>query len=134
MFTLGMGSTAEGREERLAELIPAVAKQYDITAIAGTHRDIHGDNSHSLRGFLFKEGRFAFSERLTFSVYDRIGAGDAFASGIIHGELERFEPERTVNFAAVAGMLAHTVAGDTPMASEGDVFRAMESTIGDVER
>lgn len=134
MLTLGMGSAAEGREERLAELIPSVAKQYGITAIAGTHRDIHGDNSHSLRGFLFKEGRFAFSERLTFSVYDRIGAGDAFASGIIHGELEQFEPERTVNFAAVAGMLAHTVAGDTPMASEGDVFRAMESTIGDVER
>ncbi|RCX22625.1 2-dehydro-3-deoxygluconokinase [Fontibacillus phaseoli] len=134
MFTLGMGTSAEGREERLAELIPAVAKQYEISTIAGTHRDIHGDNSHSLRGFLFKEGHFTHSERLRFSVYDRIGAGDAFASGIIHGELEQFEPERTVNFAAVAGMLAHTVAGDTPMASEGDVIRAMENSIGDVER
>ncbi|MEF2964896.1 sugar kinase [Paenibacillus sp. M1] len=134
MLTLGMHTAAKERDEQLAELIPLVAERYGIRAIAGTHREIHGDNSHSLRGFLYKDGKLVRSKRLTFSVYDRIGAGDAFASGIIHGELERFEAERTVNFAAAAGMLAHTVAGDTPMASEQDVLRAVESSVGDVER
>lgn len=137
MLTLGMNTVAgQSREEQLAELIPAVADKYGIPVIAGTHRDIHGNgqNTHSLRGFLFKDGGFAFSERLTFSVYDRIGAGDAFASGIIHGELEGFAPETTVNFAAAAAMLAHTVAGDTPTATEAEIFRAMESGTRDVER
>lgn len=135
LLTLGMTTNQQEREKQLKELIPVVADNYGISVIAGTHRQIHGDNSHSLRGFLFKGGRFAFSEQLTFSVYDRIGAGDAFASGIIHGELEGYEAGQTVRFAAAAGMLAHTVPGDTPMATEADVLRAMEqSAAGDVER
>lgn len=135
MLTLGMSTAKQEREEQLAELIPAVAADYGISAIAGTHRSIHGDNSHSLRGFLHKGGRLVFSDLLTFSVYDRIGAGDAFASGIIHGELEGFAPEQTVRFAAVAGMLAHTVPGDTPLATEAEILRAMEQSFaGDVER
>ncbi|MGG3454313.1 MULTISPECIES: sugar kinase [Paenibacillus] len=135
MLTLGMTTARQEREDQLAELIPAVAESYGISAIAGTHRQIHGDNSHSLRGFLYKGGRLVYSDQLTFSVYDRIGAGDAFASGIIHGELEGFAPERTVRFAAAAGMLAHTVPGDTPIATEAEILRAMEqSAAGDVER
>lgn len=134
MNTLGMSTQQEQREEQLKELIPLVAAQYQIPVIAGTHRSIHGDNSHSLRGFLYKNQRFAFSDMLTFSVYDRIGAGDAFASGIIHGELAGFLPEKTVAFAAAAGMLAHTVSGDTPMSTEEEILRAMTRSAGDVER
>ncbi|MUG43810.1 sugar kinase [Paenibacillus woosongensis] len=134
MNTLGMGTLQEQREDQLKELIPLVAAQYHIPVIAGTHRSIHGDNSHSLRGFLYKNQRFAFSDMLTFSVYDRIGAGDAFASGIIHGELAEFMPEKTVAFAAAAGMLAHTVSGDTPMSTEEEILRAMARSAGDIER
>ncbi|WP_106767891.1 sugar kinase [Paenibacillus faecalis] len=134
LYTLGMVTDKTKREDQLIELIPAVSKRYSIEVIAGTHRSINSDNTHSLRGFLFKEGAFSFSDQLTFSVYDRIGAGDAFASGIIHGELEGFSSEKTVQFAAAAGMLAHTVSGDTPMASEAEILRAMTEAVGDVER
>lgn len=134
LFILGMSTTKEQREEQLIELIPAVAEQYQISVIAGTHRYIHSDNSHSLRGFLYKNQSFTFSDMLTFSVYDRIGAGDAFTSGIVHGELKGFPPEKTVRFAAAAGMLAHTVSGDTPLASEEEILRAMTESVGDVER
>lgn len=135
LLTLGMTATAEEREEQLIELIPQVAKRYNIAVIAGTHRFVHTDNSHSLRGFIYQDGQFAFSDLLTFSVYDRIGAGDAFASGIIHGVLEGIDPGKTVRFAAAAGMLAHTVTGDTPMATEAEIVRAMtQASAGDVER
>lgn len=134
IYTLGMVSEKTDRTEQLMELIPAVAKQYQVQVIAGTHRSINNDNTHTLCGFLFKNECFSFSEQLTFSVYDRIGAGDAFASGIIHGEMEGFPPEKTVRFAAASSMLAHTVSGDTPMASEMEIVRAMTESVGDVER
>ncbi|WP_405174931.1 sugar kinase [Paenibacillus sp. FSL H8-0261] len=134
IFILGISTEQAEREEQLIELIPAVAKHYDISVIAGTHRSIHGDNSHSLRGFLYKNQSFFFSDTLRFLVYDRIGAGDAYTSGIVHGELTGFTPEQTVRFAAAASMLAHTVEGDTPMASEADILRAMTLSVGDVER
>ncbi|MDQ0247717.1 2-dehydro-3-deoxygluconokinase [Bacillus fengqiuensis] len=134
MFVLGMKTEKEERTEQLMELIPAVAKKYNISSIAGTHRSINGNNTHSLQGFIFKNETFTFSKTLTFSVYDRIGAGDAYTSGIIHGEVEGFSPKKTVAFAATAGMLAHTVVGDTPMSSESDILRAMAESVSDVER
>ncbi|NUU59183.1 sugar kinase [Paenibacillus agri] len=134
LWTLGMSTDKEGRKAQLEELIPAVADEYGIKIIAGTHREIHGDNSHSLLGYIYKDQSLVFADPLRFSVYDRIGAGDAYASGIIHGELEGWPAEQTVRFAAVAGMLAHTISGDTPKASEGDILRAMTEAVGDVER
>lgn len=134
LHILGLSSSKTERREQLVELIPVVAERYGLSAVAGTHRSVNDDNTHSLTGYLFKDTKFYFSDMLTFSVYDRIGAGDAYASGIIHGELENYPPQQTVRFAAAAGMLAHTVAGDTPMATEGDILRAMTEAAGDIER
>ncbi|OAS87997.1 sugar kinase [Metabacillus litoralis] len=134
MFVLGMKTVKEDRGKQLMELIPTVAKTYNISVIAGTHRSINGDNTHSLRGFIFKNQTFTFSKTLTFSVYDRIGAGDAYTSGILHGEMEGFSLKKTVEFAAAAGMLAHTIVGDTPMSSESDILRVMTDSVGDIER
>lgn len=134
MLTLGMSTDKESRREQLMDLIPPVAVKYNIRAIAGTHRSINGDNTHSLQGYMYKDGRFTFAEPLSFAVHDRIGAGDAYTSGIIHGETEGWAPEETVAFAAAAGMLAHTIVGDTPMSSESDIRKAMAASIGDVER
>lgn len=134
MLTLGMATDKESRHEQLMDLIPKVAVKYNILAIAGTHRSINGDNTHMLHGYVYKGGRFAFAEPLSFAVHDRIGAGDAFTSGIIHGETEGWAPEETVAFAAAAGMLAHTIVGDTPMSSENDIRKAMTASVGDVER
>ncbi|WP_372636455.1 sugar kinase [Cohnella sp.] len=134
MYVLELPVTGTTREEQLEELVPQVASRYGISAAAGTHRSVNGDNTHSLRGYLYKDGRFNYSDTLIFAVYDRIGAGDAYASGILHGELSGFAPDYTVRYAAAAAMLAHTTAGDTPMASEREIVRAMTQAAGDVER
>ncbi|WP_164779792.1 sugar kinase, partial [Paenibacillus kobensis] len=130
MYVLGMQTDKETREEQLAALIPEVARRFGITVIAGTHRNVNADNTHSLRGFHYKNETLTSSELNTFAVYDRIGAGDAYASGIIHAELEGFAPDKAVRFAVSAAMLAHTIAGDTPLSSERDITRAMTESAG----
>ncbi|MCD1258049.1 sugar kinase [Paenibacillus athensensis] len=131
---LGMSSAQVQPRERLVELIPAVADAYGIRTIAGTMRGVNEDYTHTLQGFICKSGNFSFSRKLTFPVYDRIGAGDAFAAGIVHGELQGFSPATTVEFAAASAMLAHTYAGDISLASEADILRTMSKPAGDVER
>lgn len=131
---LGLTSEKASREEQLVELIPVVVERYGISVAAGTHRSVNADNTHSLQGYLYKGGQFYFSNKLRFSVYDRIGAGDAYTSGILHGEFDGYSPEKTVQFAAAAAMLAHTIVGDTPMSSESEILRAMEQVSGDIER
>lgn len=134
MYILGMKTVKQERKEQLQELIPTVAEKYNIPTIAGTHRDINEDNTHSLEGYLYKEDKFVFSRKVTFSVYDRIGAGDAYTSGILHGELSGYESGKTVEFAAAAGMLACTIVGDTPMSTEAEVLAAVTGDIGDIKR
>jgi len=131
---LGLKTDKTTREDKLAELIPVVADAYGLSAAAGTHRSVNPDNTHSLRGYLYKNGAFHLSDALTFPVYDRIGAGDAYAGGILHGELSGFSPEKTVRFAAAAAMLAHTTVGDTPVSGEAEILQAMTRTAGDIER
>ncbi|WP_152657176.1 sugar kinase [Oceanobacillus sp. CFH 90083] len=134
LYILGVETEKTKRKDQLQDVIPKVAAKYSIPMIAGTHREINEDNTHSLEGYLYKEDKFVFSSELTFPVYDRIGAGDAYTSGILHGELSGFAPEKTVSFAAVAGMLACTIVGDTPMATEAEILAAMSGSVGDVKR
>lgn len=134
LYILGMETAETSREEQLKDLIPKVAKHFDIQTIAGTHRGINSDNTHSLQGYMYKDGQFHFSEKISFSVYDRIGAGDAYTSGILHGELAGFSHEKTVQFAAAAGMLACTIVGDTPMSTEAEILSGMTGTIDDIKR
>lgn len=134
LHVLGMATNEQDRAAQLEELIPQVAEKYKLSAIAGTHRTINEDHTHTLRGYLYKEGQFYYSSALTFAVYDRVGAGDAYASGIIHGELAGLEPAHVVEFAAYAAMLAHTIAGDTPQATEQEVLNAMQNSTRDVSR
>jgi 2-dehydro-3-deoxygluconokinase len=134
IYILGMETEKTTKEEQLKDLIPKVAEKFGIQTVAGTHRAINSDNTHSLRGYMYKDGTFIFSENISFSVYDRIGAGDAYTSGILHGELAGFPNEKTVRFAAAAGMLACTIVGDTPMSTETEILSAMAGTIEDIKR
>jgi 2-dehydro-3-deoxygluconokinase len=54
-------------------------------------------------------------------VVDRIGGGDAFTAGIIHGTLSGWDPRRTVEFAAAAACLKHSIPGDFNLVSEEEV-------------
>ncbi|TDQ40821.1 sugar kinase [Aureibacillus halotolerans] len=132
--TLGLTSRYTDRADQLEELIPQVADKYAISVIAGTHRTVHSDNRHSIRGYLWKAGRFAYAEPPAFAVHDRIGSGDAFASGILHGELTKLPAEDTVAFAATSNILACTITGDTPMATVEDIRQAMRGHTTDVSR
>ncbi|MBJ6361179.1 sugar kinase [Paenibacillus sp. GCM10012307] len=144
MFTLGMETEECDRIAQLEHLIPQVAREFGIRTIAGTHRQINGDHTHTLTGYIYKtetetdrevgDSGFTYSMPLTFPVYDRVGAGDAYASGIIHAQLLGYESEYAVEYAAAAAMLAHTVHGDTPISSEADVVKAMSGRTRDIER
>lgn len=58
-------------------------------------------------------------------IADRIGAGDAFAAGLIHG-LDLFaETEKALAFAVAASCLKHSLPGDFNLASEIEVLALM---------
>lgn len=131
---LGIGTGEYDRITQMKQAIPEVAKRFGIGTVAGTQREINADHTHALTGYIYHQGTFVFSRKMTFPVYDRIGAGDVFASTIIHGELQQYPQEHTVNMAVAAAMLAHTTQGDTALFTENEVLRALSDHPSDVER
>ena len=60
-------------------------------------------------------------------IFDRVGGGDSFASGLIYGFLSADKgPQWAVECGAAHGALAMTTPGDTSMATLKEVIRVME--------
>jgi 2-dehydro-3-deoxygluconokinase len=61
--------------------------------------------------------------RYDVRIVDRVGAGDAFAAGIIYALLTGREPQDALRFAVAAGALKHTIPGDVNRVSVDEVDR-----------
>ena len=64
--------------------------------------------------------------RENLEIYDRVGGGDSFASGLIYGFLAGKGPQEAVEYGAAHGALAMTTPGDTTMATLKEVEAAMK--------
>jgi 2-dehydro-3-deoxygluconokinase len=59
--------------------------------------------------------------RNDLEIFDRVGGGDGFASGLFFGLLNGDDPQRAVELGAAHGALAMTTPGDTSMATRSEV-------------
>ncbi len=64
--------------------------------------------------------------RENLEIFDRVGGGDSFASGLIYGLLENKGAQWAVECGAAHGALAMTTPGDTTMATLSEVERVMK--------
>ncbi len=69
-----------------------------------------------------------------YGIVDRIGAGDAFAAGVLHGLIRSFDPQKAIDFAAAAACLKHSIPGDFNLASAADVELLLSEQRTDVRR
>lgn len=131
---LGMQTNKTNRKEQIVELIPHIAKRHNIKIIAGTIRQNTKSNENQIEGYLFQDSAFSFSRAYTFQVLERVGGGDGFASGIIHGLVHKFSMNDTIEFAMAAGVLAQTTPGDSPMCTDSEVWALVNNYRTDIER
>ena len=75
------------------------------------------------------------SRKREFEVLDRVGSGDAFTAGILHGLLQNREDIRAaVEFGMAAFVLKHYIAGDILTMSESQIVEFLENQNKDVNR
>jgi 2-dehydro-3-deoxygluconokinase len=68
-------------------------------------------------------------------ITDRIGAGDAFAAGLIHGLLSCMPLQTALDFGVAASALKHTIVGDFNLSSQQEILALMNgNTNGRVQR
>jgi 2-dehydro-3-deoxygluconokinase len=72
--------------------------------------------------------------RENLEIFDRVGGGDSFASGLVYGFLMGMGPQYAVECGAAHGALAMTTPGDTTMANLSEVERVMKGGTARVAR
>ena len=70
----------------------------------------------------------------SLEIYDRVGGGDSFASGLIYGLLEGLDLDEALAYGVAHGALAMTTPGDTSMATHAEVERLVAGRAPRVER
>lgn len=104
--------------------------------MACTQRSAHSVDHHSLAAMLLgRDGSRALApaEQLT-AIVDRIGGGDAFAAGVLHGLIEGFDSDATIRFGLAAGCLKHSIPGDFNPVGVADVAALVGEGKFDVRR
>ena len=94
-----------------------VAKLPQIKVVATTLREVHSTNRHSWSAVAWMNGKTYLAPTAELDVYDRVGGGDGFASGLIYGMLSGLEPDEAVRLGWAHGALLTTFPGDTTMAN-----------------
>jgi 2-dehydro-3-deoxygluconokinase len=143
-FTAALGFPVVGLDEHHSKLdasgfkkmIESVVKAYpNLAVIATTLRHAKTATLNDWGALCYADGRFYEAPvRENLEIYDRVGGGDSFASGLIYGLLLGKDPQWCVECGAAHGALAMTTPGDTTMATLDEVAQAMTSRTARIER
>jgi 2-dehydro-3-deoxygluconokinase len=117
-------------------MIEAVLKQFpNFKVTATTLRVVKSASVNDWGAICCAGGKFyEATQRNSLEIFDRVGGGDSFASGLIYGLLTTGDPQLALEYGAAHGALAMTTPGDTSMASLAEVENLMRGGGARVER
>jgi 2-dehydro-3-deoxygluconokinase len=143
-FTAALGFKVENVDESFSNvesdsfkrMIDLAVKEYpNFAVVATTLRNAKTATRNDWGALCYVDGQFYEAQtRPDLEIYDRVGGGDSFASGLIYGFLADKGPKWAVECGAAHGALAMTTPGDTSMATLAEVEKAMRGGGARVER
>jgi len=134
-LVLGREFTGDARERRRAAADAAFTAFPTLEALYCTIRTTESAERQTLSAAMLVQGgeRMSRSHRLD-GIVDRVGSGDAFAAGVLHGRLAGLADQDTLELAAAAAVLKHSIPGDFNLATLADVERLAAADPRDIER
>src|SRR5574344_930411 len=143
-FTAALGLEVKGVDKNLTTLpIDSFAKMIDTAVaafpnfkvVATTLRSVKSATVNDWSALCWYKGQLHQSiARPGLEIYDRVGGGDSFASGLVYGFLTFDDAEKAVNYGAAHGALAMTTPGDTSMATKADIEKMVGGGSARVDR
>ncbi len=101
----------------------------NVAMVASTLRGVETAGRNDWCGALLDGDRMHVARPMDgLDIYDRIGGGDGFASGIIHALLAGKDAGAAVEYGVAHGALAMTTPGDTSMATLAEVEALVAGT------
>jgi 2-dehydro-3-deoxygluconokinase len=131
-------SSAELNEQGYFKLSEKLKKKYNFDAVAITLRESYSASRNGWSALMLddKECKKPYrSKRYDIQIVDRVGGGDAFASGLIFGLLTKEDSREVLEFAVGASCLKQTIPGDFNLVTVEEVQKLISGDAsGRVER
>lgn len=93
-------------------VMAALSTRFGIETVAFTQRTGNSANRNTLGGILLTAGEFYRAAPIAVDIVDRVGGGDCFDAGLLHGILNEWSPQEMIEFANACNAYKHTVRGD----------------------
>jgi 2-dehydro-3-deoxygluconokinase len=143
-FTAALGFPVADLDTQHSNLDPAnfermiekVVRQFpNLAVVATTLRHAKTATLNDWGAIGYHDGHFYTAPmRENLEIFDRVGGGDSFVSGLAYGFLSGKDPQWAVECGAAHGALAMTTPGDTSMASLAEVLQVMKTRTARIER
>lgn len=111
-----------------------VERYPNLKCIARHVRYAHSGSENSLKAYMWYKGETFESKLFTFNILDRVGGGDAFASGLIYAMMHNYDPEDIVNFAVASSAIKHTIRGDANITDDARTIWNLMNMNFDIKR
>jgi len=119
---LGNEFSGEGEARRREAAEAAFERFPNVQLIASTARHIDDADRHRIAARVdTRDGGFQTEELAVCGIVDRIGTGDAFAAGVLHGLLSGADQERIARYGLALACLKHGLPGDASLFGQADI-------------
>ena len=103
-------------------IFKAMAKEFGFKYVISTLRESFSATHNGWKAMIYNGEEFYESKRYDINpIIDRVGGGDSFSGGIIHGLLTKPNQGAALEFAVAASALKHTINGDFNLVSVDEV-------------
>ena len=104
------------------KIFKAMAKEFDFKYVVSTLRESFSATFNGWKALIYDGKEFYQSKRYEINpIIDRVGGGDSFSGGLIHGLLTKANQGEALEFAVAASALKHTINGDFNLVSVEEV-------------
>lgn len=94
------------------QIFKEMQEQFGFKMVATTLRESFSATKNGWSALLYDGKSFYASKRyLIEPIIDRVGGGDSFSAGLIHGLITK-DPQNAIEFAVAASAMKHTIPGD----------------------
>lgn len=131
---LGKTFSGDGADRRREAAEAAFDAFPNLQRIASTARHVDDADRHRIAARVdTRERGYQTDEVVVAGIVDRIGGGDAYAAGILHGVLSGLDLEATVASGLALTCLKHSLPGDASLFGQRDIDAFLEGGL-DVRR
>lgn len=104
------------------KIFEQMAKQFGFKYVVSTLRESYSATHNGWKALIYNGKEFYESRHYDIEpIIDRVGGGDSFAGGLVHGLLTKATQGEALEFAVAASALKHTINGDFNLVSEAEV-------------